>query len=183
MPPKTAVMHYPFRRELVRLGGQHAIVIAIGLVVYLLDKFEGFSDATNYTIVVTLAVAKSVYFVFHNFRSIGRVVDNERTFNHFIALVSVNIILIISSFAADYFVLVKIYAGIFRGVLASDDLTMVGEMFYFSLVTFTTTGFGDIVPTSNLSRFPVSLEVIVGFISTIFVISNFSNFKEQQTSN
>lgn len=175
-------MRYPFRRELLSLGGQHAIVIAIGLVVYLLDKFEGLNDPTNYFIVVTLAVAKSVYFVFHNFRSINQVIERERTFNHFIALVSVNIVLIISSFAADYFVLGKIYPDIFRGVLASDDLNMMGEMLYFSLVTFTTTGFGDIVPTSNLARFPVSLEVIVGFISTIFVISNFSNFKEQQNA-
>ncbi|MEO6036897.1 MAG: ion channel, partial [Saprospiraceae bacterium] len=82
--------------------------------------------------------------------------------------------------AADYFVLYKIYPDIFRGILATDDLSAAAEMLYFSLVTFTTTGFGDIVPTSNLARLPVSPEVIVGFASTIFVISNFSNFKAQR---
>lgn len=174
-------MHHPFRREVVQLSAQHAMVILIGLMIFLLDKFEGFGDRTNYLILVSLAVAKSVYFVFHNFRSIGRIVTAEQTFNHFIVLISVNIALIISSFAADYFVLYKIYPTSFRGILAADDLSAAGEMLYFSLVTFTTTGFGDIVPTSNLSRLPVSLEVVVGFISTIFVISNFSNFKEQRT--
>ena len=35
-----------------------------------------------------------------------------------------------------------------------------------------------IVPASNLARLLVSLEVVVAFVSIIFVLSNFSNFKE-----
>ncbi len=170
-------MVHSFRNEIIELGAQHAVVISIGLLVFLVDKFEGLSDSTNYTITISWAVFKSIYFIFHNFRSITKIVGNERSFNHFIALVSVNIVLIITSFAVDYFVLYKIYPQGFKGVLASDDLSVLSEMLYFSLITFTTTGFGDIVPTANFARLPVSMEIIVGFVSTIFIISNFSNFK------
>lgn len=170
---------HSFRREIVQLSGQHLAVIIIGLVVYLLDKFEGFNDATNYGIVIVMALLKSSYFIFHNFRSVRHTVRTERTFDHFIVLISVNIVLIVGSFATDYFALCKIYPDSFRGIFASNDGVLMFEMLYFSLVTFTTTGFGDIVPASNLARLLVSLEVVVAFVSIIFVLSNFSNFKEK----
>lgn len=61
MPLETTTMHHPFRREVLQLGVQHAIVIFIGLMIFLLDKFEGFGDRTNYLILMSLAMAKSVY--------------------------------------------------------------------------------------------------------------------------
>lgn len=169
-------MKQPFRKEIILLFIQHAAVVAIGVLIFLLDKFEGFSDAINFSMLFILTIGKSVYFVFHNFRSITKVVQSDKQFNHFIVLVSVNIALIVISFAMDYFCMIKIYPTVFKGNLASDDLRTLAEMLYFSLITFTTTGFGDIVPASNLARSVVSLEVVVAYVSTIFIISNFSNF-------
>jgi len=46
---------------------------------------------------------------------------------------------------------------------------------YYSVVTFTTLGFGDIIPVNDLARFVVMLEVILGYIMLGGLISIFSN--------
>lgn len=46
---------------------------------------------------------------------------------------------------------------------------------YYSVVTFTTLGFGDIVPTTNIARLFVGTEVILGYIMLGGLISIFAN--------
>jgi hypothetical protein len=47
--------------------------------------------------------------------------------------------------------------------------------FYYSIVTFTTLGFGDIVPTKWISELLVTIEVIFGYIMLGGLISIFAN--------
>lgn len=62
------------------------------------------------------------------------------------------------------------YAGIYLGlgVKAFDFDTSLpfnfGSTLYYSIVTFTTLGFGDITPATGLAAFYVTLEVITGYV-------------------
>ena len=49
------------------------------------------------------------------------------------------------------------------------------DYMYYSIVTFTTLGFGDIVPSQPLARAVVALEVILGYIMLGGLISIFAN--------
>ncbi len=49
------------------------------------------------------------------------------------------------------------------------------DCFYFSVVTFTTLGFGDVVADNATARFLVALEVIFGYVMLGGLISIFSN--------
>ena len=55
-----------------------------------------------------------------------------------------------------------------------EPLTFWG-CFYFSIVTFTTLGFGDVVPDNTAARFLVTLEVICGYVMLGGLISIFAN--------
>ncbi|WP_225940602.1 ion channel [Desulfomicrobium macestii] len=46
---------------------------------------------------------------------------------------------------------------------------------YYSIVTFTTLGFGDIVPKTGVAAFLVTLEVITGYIMLGGLIAIFAN--------
>jgi len=46
---------------------------------------------------------------------------------------------------------------------------------YYSIVTFTTLGFGDIVPKTGLAAFFVTIEVILGYVTLGGLISIFAN--------
>jgi hypothetical protein len=50
----------------------------------------------------------------------------------------------------------------FKGVEFKDDLALANTLFYFSFVTLTSTGYGDIVPVHPLARSLCNLECIIG---------------------
>lgn len=60
------------------------------------------------------------------------------------------------------------------GTYSGEPLTF-WNCFYFSIVTFTTLGFGDIVADNTTARFLVALEVIFGYLMLGGLISIFSN--------
>ena len=49
------------------------------------------------------------------------------------------------------------------------------DYLYYSIVTFTTLGFGDIVPLTGWARFAVGLEVVLGYVMLGGLISIFAN--------
>lgn len=60
------------------------------------------------------------------------------------------------------------------GAYSGDPLTF-WDCIYFSVVTFTTLGFGDIVSDNTAARFLVTLEVIFGYVMLGGLISIFAN--------
>lgn len=60
------------------------------------------------------------------------------------------------------------------GAYSGEPLTF-WNAFYFSVVTFTTLGFGDVVADNASARFLVTLEVIFGYLMLGGLISIFSN--------
>lgn len=166
------------RKPFLSLLIQHAAIVALGVSIFLMDKYEQFPERTNYLILMGVALGKSIYFLAHNFRSVRLVRGIQQTYNSFLSLMSINILLILISFAIDFYTLYQIYPDSFSGILASSSEDTFIEFLYFSLVTFTTTGFGDIVPQTNEARILISMEIILAFISIIFIISNFGSLVE-----
>lgn len=54
------------------------------------------------------------------------------------------------------------------------------EFVYFSLVTISTTGYGDIVPTSALSRGIVTFEITLGLVLLVFLITSIGFIKNDE---
>ena len=52
--------------------------------------------------------------------------------------------------------------GAFKGVAFEDDAALASELFYLSITTLTSTGYGDIVPVHPLARSLCNMEAIVG---------------------
>ena len=47
----------------------------------------------------------------------------------------------------------------FKGIEFKDDLALANALFYFSFITLTSTGYGDIVPVHPLARSLCNLEM------------------------
>lgn len=61
---------------------------------------------------------------------------------------------------------------IIQGVV---DYPSFGQALYFSVVTFTTLGFGDVLPVNDPGRFWVGFEVVIGYIMLGGLVSIFAN--------
>lgn len=67
--------------------------------------------------------------------------------------------------AATWIVLVSVFAGLYVTFQPLSEAVSVGQSFYFSIVTFTTLGFGDLWPISSVGRVLAGLEASLGGIT------------------
>lgn len=74
--------------------------------------------------------------------------------------------------AFGYLIIEHIFPGSFRGLEERSWQHNLGELIYYSMVTLTTLGYGEITPTQPLARFIAFSEAITGvFYTTVLVAS------------
>lgn len=84
--------------------------------------------------------------------------------------------------AAFCFSVLYLYVARVQGSAAfSADLNL-GEALYFSIVTMTTTGFGDISPKSGWAKFLVSVQILFGFLYNVLFFSIFAGLAGRKRS-
>jgi voltage-gated potassium channel Kch len=87
-----------------------------------------------------------------------------------------------AGFMCGYVVIVMIFAGWYAAAAALDPIgsfkhdpehgpLTFGDFIYFSIVTFSTVGFGDISPISTLTRSLVALEIFLGTLWLVIVFA------------
>lgn len=76
-------------------------------------------------------------------------------------------IILVIGYADLYFKLSRNYSNIFKDNMILSAIDSV----YFSITTFTTTGYGDIYPISNIAKMFVASEMILGYILSAFIMA------------
>jgi voltage-gated potassium channel len=65
----------------------------------------------------------------------------------------------------------QILPGSFYGVAASDGVATAGELFYYSFVTLSTLGYGDMGPVSDYARSLAITEAVVGQLYLVVLVA------------
>jgi Ion channel len=65
-------------------------------------------------------------------------------------------------FIALYSFVGLLFPGAIKGLSIDDDAKLPAELIYFSFVTMTSTGYGDILPVHPIARSLANLEAIIG---------------------
>ncbi len=84
----------------------------------------------------------------------------------------------LSFFAINYFYLSVNDPNAFVGHLGNAPLSRLIGCLYYSVITFSTIGYGDIVPYTNMARIVVIGEVLYSVFILVLVISSFSSLKD-----
>lgn len=84
---------------------------------------------------------------------------------------------ILLSFTSNYWILYNIDSSSFIGHMGEGFFEEFFNCFYFSVVTFTTVGYGDIQPLGYIRLFSL-LEIFTGFIMIVYIISNLSSVSQ-----
>jgi voltage-gated potassium channel Kch len=84
------------------------------------------------------------------------------------------ITIIVISFAIDYLCVSEIYPEAFSGIQYGQPLVLrFMNLLYFSIVTFTTVGYGDIIPAIPVAKLITVLEMMSAFVVIVFIISKY----------
>lgn len=157
-------------------------VILIGVLIYLLDLFEFSSESARTGILATISLFKSAYFLWLLLTRLKRTAGQDFFFYEFARFIALSVLLVVVSFALDYYCLFRIDETEFRGVLsdASRRIELL-TFFYFSVSTFTTAGLGDITPLGMVAQALVALQLCIGWLTTVLVIGNVAHLRESLT--
>ncbi len=84
------------------------------------------------------------------------------------------ITIIVISFAIDYLCISEIYPAAFSGIQYDQPMVFrFANLLYFSIVTFTTVGYGDITPVIPVAKLITVLEMVTAFVVIVFIISKY----------
>ena len=87
------------------------------------------------------------------------------------------------TFATLYAIVGLSIPNAFKGIEFKDDLALASSLFYFSFVTLTSTGYGDIVPLHPLARSLCNLECIIGQLYPATILARLVTLELRAGSN
>lgn len=136
---------------------------------------------TPWLLLIVLAVAwsKTAFFGGENIQQLRDASLRNMPYYRFMLLMLVNMWQIISSFALDYHCLHLINEASFGGINpAFTQPELIFEYFYFSVLNFTFFGYGDITPQTVPAKLLTITEIVLAFVTVIFLLSDFISLKE-----
>jgi hypothetical protein len=90
--------------------------------------------------------------------------------------------------AVSYFLAIFCFSVLYVYIIRRDEAAFsaaldLGDALYFSIVTMTTTGYGDIIPKSGSAKLLVSIQILFGFFYNILFFSIFAGFAGRRRQN
>ncbi|WP_373056432.1 ion channel [Zunongwangia sp. H14] len=132
--------------------------------------------------ILIFALIKTFFIVRLSFNQLTKIIGQSHLLSHILVLFGLLISFIILSFALDFTSLQFLDAKNFKVSLerGTSGYKIFYEHLYFSAITFSSIGYGDIVPTSILSKTLVMLEVGLRFFVLVFGIANINQIRINQ---
>ncbi|VAW22800.1 hypothetical protein MNBD_BACTEROID01-1933 [hydrothermal vent metagenome] len=125
-------------------------------------------------ILVLFSITKMYLLVSHTFKKLNTLIEDDHSFNHMLLLLGAIITIIVVSFAIDYLCISEIYTEAFSGIQYNQPLLFrFTNLLYFSIVTFTTVGYGDITPVIPVAKLLTVFEMMTAFVVIVFIISRY----------
>ena len=131
---------------------------------------------------LVISVTKTAFFGAENIRQLAEATRSNMAYHRFMLLMLVNMVQIILSFGLDFHCLHTVSPDSFSLVLKSPtQFEIVFEFLYVSTLNFTFFGYGDVTPQTIPAKFITMTEIVLAFVTVIFLLSDFISLKESLT--
>tara|TARA_R110002050_G_scaffold290233_1_gene443637 strand:+ start:4815 stop:5363 length:549 start_codon:yes stop_codon:yes gene_type:complete len=166
---------YAFMKEFL-------VVILVSIFIFIAMNYIGHieNQTTLVVFLIAFSVAKVYILISKTLKRMEVLTRDNHNVNH-ILLFSIIIIFFINiSFTLDYMCVSKIYINSFSGFNPNQPFFLkFFDLLYFSIVTFTSVGYGDIFPFGKAVKFLTILEMTTAFITIVFIISRYTKSNER----
>lgn len=128
---------------------------------------------------IVLSLVKTLFFGVENIRQLFEATRSNQPYHRFMLLMLINMTQIILSFGLDFHCLYCINASSFSVELSeATSFERLFEFVYFSTLNFTFFGYGDVTPQTIPAKFITMTEILLAFVTVIFLLSDFISLKE-----
>jgi hypothetical protein len=167
-----------------RNAAEYGAIVAWWALVLWLVRRGTVSGLPLAAIVVAGSWAKTALFSVENLRQLLGAARQNMAHHRFMVLMAVNISQMTLAFALDFHLLWSADAASFSGIPdGRSSAAALFDLFYLSVLNFTFFGFGDIMPQTIAARIVNLTEVVLAFVTVIFLLSDFISLKESLQRN
>lgn len=146
------------------------------IVIAVMSNFAiSFIEKTEFEI-IQLILLLLFFFIILKPTSEQALFSDEITSNNIMGSICI-FLLLGFIWAIFYLLLIEVTPTSFSGIELTTWKANLPDVMYFSFVTLTTLGYGDILPVSPLARFLVYMEAIVGVFYMAIVVSSLVSAK------
>lgn len=160
---------------------EFAIIAGVWVASLELLKFDVL-PVVAIAFLLVISVTKTAFFGAENIRQLAEATRSNMAYHRFMLLMLVNMVQIILSFGLDFHCLHTVSPDSFSLVLKSPtQFEIVFEFLYVSTLNFTFFGYGDVTPQTIPAKFITMTEIVLAFVTVIFLLSDFISLKESLT--
>ncbi len=155
------------------------IMSAIIINYFPSPPFSNAEIMINFILVYTLAC--TLLFIIFAFENIAQGNEDNIIDSETLLMIIYCILIAVIFYAVMYTSIYRINPKSFSGVNLGNNNELMKQFFsflYFSIVTFSTVGYGDIYPVYLVSRLIVIIEITFAFIIVVISISSFTSLKK-----
>ena len=165
----------PVARNIAEFG----LIIAWWLcVLWLVSQFETVGVWASLLVIIGCWV-KSVLFGTENLNQLYDATRSDLSHHRFLLLMAINMSQMILSFAFDFHLLYTIDRHSFLGVDSEASFGVaLFDFFYLSTLNFSFFGYSEILPQTIVAKIINLTEIVLAFITVIFLLSDFVSLKE-----
>ncbi len=155
-----------------------AILCWWGILLWL--RSTGALNATWMIVLVILGCwTKTALFGTENLRQLFQAAKTNLPHHRFMLVMGINMSQMVLAFALDFHVLYCIDPTSFDGVPAGlGSAEALFSFFYLSTLNFSFFGYSDILPQTVPSRIVNLTEIVLAFVTVIFMLSDFISLKD-----
>ncbi len=158
---------------------KYLLITLCGFALFWVDDQAFFNPLVTTFLIVVLSAIKSAYYVFFSYKKILEASKKEVMYHDFMLFMMINISMVIFSFGVDYFCLNQVDPANFVGIEKHLNIPeLIFETWYFSVLNFSFFGYGQIMPTTIPGKLIIIMEVIMSFVTLVFILSDFLSLKD-----
>ncbi len=149
-------------------------ILGVGVLYVILMALIDHRSLPFSPIILFLAIAKTIIIASKTLKQLSKLIEICHSIEQLLWVFGLLISISIFSFATDYTCLYQFDPLSFEGVIAISDTYIYNlcHFIYFSVITFSIVGYGDIVPVSEVARLVVMLEIFLSFFIIVFALAN-----------
>jgi hypothetical protein len=155
------------------------VIIFIAEAIVLIQQINWLTINTLYSLIVLFCWLKTAWFVYETSLDLKEVSRKNMPYHQFLMTIGINMIQIVCSFALDFYLLLKVNITCFNGINPNfSELELLFECFYLSALNFSYFGYGDVTPANIPAKLVTLTGILLGFMTVIFILSDFVTLKE-----
>jgi hypothetical protein len=159
-------------------------IIFIAEAIVIIQNQNWLSNNVLYSLIILVCWLKTAWFVYETSLDLRKATRENMPYHQFLMIVGINMVQVVLSFALDFYALLKVDIACFNGIDPKfSELELLFECFYFSALNFSYFGYGDITPANIPSKLVTLTGILLGFMTVIFILSDFITLKESISKN